>query len=98
MNSGILVKFAYAFGIPAIIAIYMVWYFTQRMDGTVAEMYYKITIIEQQSVRQKEQDDYRMREIERLQNTITRMCVNVAQTRLERENCFMLPPSPVVKK
>lgn len=91
------VKFAYGFGIPAIIAMYLVYYQTDKMDQN--QQAFNKSIIElKEEVRNLRDAVSQGRELalnterksDRLLNMMVRVCATTAETNVDRNACFEL--------
>lgn len=89
------VKFAYAFGIPAVIAMYLVYYQTNQMDQNQQELNKNIVQLGEQvrnlrdSLGQDREHTYSLeRKYDRLLNMMVRVCATTAETNVDRNSCF----------
>lgn len=82
------VKFLYTFGIPATLAIYLVWFMANRVDTSLEHI--TSTLIAHQSemsisLRQTEETKQQLLLTNLL---LQRICVNTASNQQARSNCF----------
>jgi hypothetical protein len=89
------VKFAYAFGIPAVIAMYLVYYQTNQMDQNQLELNRNVTQLSENirnlrdGITQDREHTYNMeRKYDRLLNMMVRICATTAETNTDRNSCF----------
>lgn len=91
------VKFTYAFGIPAVIALYLIYYQTNRMDANQAELNKNITSLTEEvrnlrniTTLNKEQNVTLEEKYNQLLNMMVRVCATTAETNVDRNACFNL--------
>ena len=89
------VKVDYAFGIPAVIAMYLVYYQTNKMDGNQQEFNRNIIELGEQvrslrdSLALSRENAYTVeRKYDRLLNMMVRVCATTAETNVDRNSCF----------
>lgn len=89
------VKFTYTYGIPSVIAIYLLYFIVNTMDARLLGVNTKLDIIRESLIEHKA-DMNRSIEATAVMNgqmvftnlILQRICVNTASSPVERNNCF----------
>lgn len=89
------IKFAYTFGIPAVIAVYLIWYQTNRIDKTIDQLQSSVSML-RENIKEMNATIINNRDLiinserkyDRLINMMVRVCANAAETNIDRNACF----------
>ena len=80
-NLGFLIKAAYQFGIPAVIAVALIWVLATRIDSNIVKLTENMSLHAQDSA-------FTVKELEKVKLILQRICINTSSERGEREACF----------
>lgn len=75
------IKASYQFGIPAVIAGFLVWALVTRVDGS-------LTLIKENLVLHAQDSAYTVKELERVKIILQQICANTSETVQDRNSCF----------
>lgn len=86
------IKLIYWFGMPALIALYLIWYGTSKLDRTINDMEKNLSECTKISVAMSREIIEQHKQMDLLRDemseTLVRICVNTARDGNQRAQCF----------